>query len=300
MFRMTETTRVNSPQKTPRLPLGLKILVVDSNPNHRSRLKDILRGMEKMVDSTGERSSLHGLLDILVQTPANIVVIDINAGGDEVFDAVKTLRAHKAGMKSNFVLMGEGLTQDHVNKGRTAGIKAYLPKPFDIARLEKVLIAAAPPNTFEPETAREPSAHDPLKDTLDKLRQVTIFSGFSDNELVRLLRICKTNNFKAGTKIFKEGDDGNSLYVIVAGKLQIRKVIDGKEKVLVYMKPGDCFGEMAIIESLPRMADAVAETDCTVIEVHESVVNNNEDVLSLKLVRQIAILLAKKLRAQSR
>ncbi|MDH4248313.1 MAG: cyclic nucleotide-binding domain-containing protein [Deltaproteobacteria bacterium] len=296
---MTETTRVSVQQKSPRLPKNIKILVVDSNPNHRSRLKDILRGME-MVDMVSERSSLHGLLEILIQTPAHIVVIDTNSGGDEVFESVKALRAHKAGMKSNYVLMGEGLTQDHVNKGRAAGIKAYLPKPFDIARLEKVIIAAAPPNTFEPEAVKEAPTGDPLKDTLDKLRQVTIFSGFSDTELVRLLRICKTKNFKADTKIFQEGDDGDSLYVIVAGKLQIRKVIDKKEKVLVYMKPGDCFGEMAIIESLPRMADAVAETDCTVIEVHESVVNNNEDVLSLKLVRQIAILLAKKLRSQSR
>ena len=297
---MTESTKVSAQAKQLRLPKNLKILVVDSHPNHRSRLKDILREME-MVESVSERASLHGLLDILIQSPAHIVVIDTNTGENEVFEMIKGLRAHKAGMRSNFVLMGEGLTQDHVNKGRAVGVKAYLPKPFDIARLEKVIIASAPPNTFEPEVAtRDGAQHDPLKDTLDKLRQVTIFAGFSDTELVRLLRICKTKNFKAGTKIFQEGDDGSSLYVIVAGKLQIRKVIEGKEKVLVYMRPGDCFGEMAIIESLPRMADAVAETDCTVIEVHESVVNNNEDVLSLKLVRQIAILLAKKLRAQSR
>jgi hypothetical protein len=43
----------------------------------------------------------------------------------------------------------------------------------------------------------------------------------------------------------------------------------------------------------------LAATDCTVIEVNESVVNNNEDIISLKLVRQIAILLARKLRQQS-
>ena len=296
---MTETTKTQAQQKHARLPKNLRVLVVDSNPNHRSRMKDILRAME-MVDSVSERSSLHGILDTLIQSQQDIVVLDTNAGENEVFDAVKKLRAHKAGMKSNYVLMGEGLTQAHVTKGREAGVKVYLPKPFDIARLEKVIIAAAPPNAFEEETPRESAQGDPLRETLDKLRQVTIFAGFSDNELIRLLRICKTKNFKAGTKVFQEGDDGSSLYVIVSGKLQIRKVIDGKEKVLVNMKSGDCFGEMAIIESLPRMADAVAESECTVIEVHESVVNNNEDVLSLKLVRQIAILLAKKLRAQSR
>ena len=70
-------------------------------------------------------------------------------------------------------------------------------------------------------------------------------------------------------------------------------------RVLVRMSPGDCFGEMAIIDAEPRSADAVATTDCIVIEVNESIVNSNEDILSLKLVRQIAILLAKKLRLQS-
>jgi serine/threonine-protein kinase len=135
-----------------------------------------------------------------------------------------------------------------------------------------------------------------LRDTLDKLRRVSLFSGFSDPELIRLLKICRTRNFEAGAYIFHEGEQGNSLYVLVAGKLEIRKEENGASRVLVEMHPGDCFGEMAIIDDEPRMADAVAATDCTLIEVNESVINNNEDIISLKLVRQIAILLAKKLR----
>ncbi len=56
---------------------------------------------------------------------------------------------------------------------------------------------------------------------------------------------------------------------------------------------------MAIIDSEPRMADAVAASEATVLEVNQSIINDNEDITSLKLVRQIAILLVKKLRASS-
>ncbi|MDH5751490.1 MAG: cyclic nucleotide-binding domain-containing protein [Deltaproteobacteria bacterium] len=295
---MSQTTTVSEQQKSTRVPKDLRVMVVDPQPNHRSRIKDILRAME-MVGTISERSSPIGLVDILSRNPMDVVLLDRHTGEMDVFEVIQKAREHPAGKAANFILMGEGLTQNHVQKGKTVGVRGYLPKPFDIARLEKVLIQAAPANTFVDESTPEEAARGHMKDTLDKLRQVTVFGGFSDTELVRLLRIARTKNFPAGTKIFAEGDPGDSMYVIVAGKLEIRKIINGQEKVLVYMKPGDCFGEMAIIEQVPRMADAVAVQDCTVIEVHESVVNNNEDVLSLKLVRQIAILLAKKLRKQS-
>ena len=89
------------------------------------------------------------------------------------------------------------------------------------------------------------------------------------------------------------------MFVVVTGQVDIRKVIGGEDRVLVSMGSGDCFGEMAIIDASPRMADAVAATPTSAIEVAAGIVNNNEDIISLKLVRQIAILLAKKLRLQS-
>jgi len=298
------TVTVSSEQSSKDLSaLRLKILVIDPEPNSRSRLKDILRGME-MVESAQDRPSAHSLHDILLTSAIDVVMIDQNPGTGDVFEVVKAIKSDKrVADRVNFLLMGNHLNQEMVVKGRTVGIRSYLPKPFDIAKLEKALTIAIPPErraAASPAKAEGGGQFSPqLKETLDKLRQVSLFTGFSDNELVRLLKICKSRNFKAGTKVFADGDAGESLYVIVSGQVEIRKVIDGREKVLVNMRAGDCFGEMAIIDSSPRMADAVAATDCTVIEVHESTVNNNEDVLSLKMVRQIAILLAKKLRKQS-
>jgi serine/threonine-protein kinase len=126
-----------------------------------------------------------------------------------------------------------------------------------------------------------------------------LFAGFSDPELVRLLKICRSKNLNSGELVFPEGAKGDALYVVVAGAVDIKKNIGGEHKTLVSMNPGDCFGEMAIIDDSPRMADAVANGKCSLIEVSASIINNNEDIISLKLTRQIAILLAKKLRSQS-
>lgn len=292
---MSETRATGSASKTADSP-ALKVMIIDSNPESRHRLVDILRGME-MIDAVSDRGSPRGILEVLAANPVNVIIIDQNPGTGDVYDVVKLIRSKAEGADTGYVLMGEHVDEEAIRKGGAVGMRGFLPKPYDIRAVEKALMDAAGARTAE--SPATDAARDGLKDTLAKLRRVSLFSGFSDPELVRLLKICRTRNFEAGSHVFRDGERGRSLYVLVAGKLEIRKQIEGKNRVLVEMHPGDCFGEMAILDSEPRSADAVAATACTAIEVNESVVNNNEDIISLKLVRQIAILLAKKLRQQS-
>jgi hypothetical protein len=215
-----------------------------------------------------------------------------------VFQIVRAIRGKPVGARVGVVLIGDDLNADVRRQGRQAGVAAFLQRPYDLGSVEAALLVATAPSPEEPgdESAR---AREALLDTLHRLRKVSLFAGFSDADLVRLLKICRSRRFSAGTCVFREGEVARSLYVLVAGRLEIRTAVDGVPQVLVEMGPGDCFGEIAIVDTAPRSADAVAATDCIVIEVAESVVNNNEDLLSLKLVRQIAILLAKKLRRQT-
>lgn len=290
---MSESTVTVSESKTVKPAAPLKLMVIDSNTNTRHHLVDTLRGLE-IVEFVSDRGSPHSILDILSDNPVDVVIFDENPGGGDVFEIVKAIKSKAVGAKINFILMAETINDEVKKKGREAGIKGFLPKPYRIAEIEQALVDAA---GAAPEKEAVPAkVPDALRETLDKLRKVSLFSGFSDPELVRLLKICRTRPFKAGSYVFREGEKGYSLYVLVAGRLEIRRKIDGEDKVLVEMRPGDCFGEMAIIDDEPRMADAVAASDCMAIEVNESVINNNEDIISLKLVRQIAILLAKKLR----
>ena len=73
-------------------------------------------------------------------------------------------------------------------------------------------------------------------------------------------------NYAPLSKIFSEGEPGRTMYVIQDGEVEIRKKT-GKNsyKVLVTLKAGDFFGEMAIIENKPRTATAVAKVASTLI-----------------------------------
>lgn len=277
-----------------RKPARVRVLVIDPYPVTRVRVKDTLRGLE-MIDSVGEKSSAQGVVELLGDIPFNVVMIDEEPGEGNVFDIVKEFRRHPAGRKPVFVLVCSQVNDEIRQRGQEAGIRSYLVKPFDLRAMEKALLEALAPDAV----AAPREAPEGLKDTLSKLRQVSLFSGFSDTELVRLLKICRSRNLPAGEFIFRDGDKGESLFVLVTGQIDIRKRIGGEDRLLVSMHPGDCFGEMAIIDSSPRMADAVAAGRCALIEVDASIIHNNEDIISLKLTRQIAILLAKKLRAQS-
>ena len=72
--------------------------------------------------------------------------------------------------------------------------------------------------------------------------------------------------FKAGQVIFKAGDEGTEFYVVDKGKVSIRL----GNRTLDVLGEGQIFGEMALIDSGPRSAAAVAETDCTVVPVSEN------------------------------
>ncbi len=75
-----------------------------------------------------------------------------------------------------------------------------------------------------------------------------------------------TQRINPGEAVFREGEPGSVMYVIVEGEIEIRKKT-GKAsfKTLVTLRKGDFFGEMAIIEQKPRTATAIARTQCNLI-----------------------------------
>ena len=88
--------------------------------------------------------------------------------------------------------------------------------------------------------------------------------------------------FDKGAELFQEGDVGHEMYLIQEGEVRIVKMIRGEEKPLATLKPGDFFGEMAIVNKQPRSANAIANTDlkCIVIDskVFETILKNHTSV----------------------
>ncbi len=102
-----------------------------------------------------------------------------------------------------------------------------------------------------------------------KLADMDIFSQMPEN-LVRLIRTAtRTEHFNAGDVIFKKGDRGAALFLLLEGEVDIRlDTTKHHYKRLAKYTPGTLFGEVAFLNPGERTADAVAVTDCILEELH--------------------------------
>jgi CRP-like cAMP-binding protein len=84
-----------------------------------------------------------------------------------------------------------------------------------------------------------------------------------------------TQIFETGTVIFKEGDKGALMYILVKGCVELRKKVEGGETVLKLVKtPNEFFGEMSLIDGRPRSATAVASERTSLITVDDAIFDN--------------------------
>lgn len=72
--------------------------------------------------------------------------------------------------------------------------------------------------------------------------------------------------FQRGSVIFAEFDVGESFYLVQSGRVRLIKIINGKERYLDVLQPGEIFGEMSILDNSPRSASAVAYDDVVALE----------------------------------
>jgi len=289
---------MQSPGAKPPIGQGdVKILVIDPKPQSRSVLKGSLRGLD-LVDSVLERASPQDLLQILRESPVHLVFVEQDLGAEDPLQTVQTVLQQPMLDKPRFILISQKIEPDTRARAVAAGVKGFLTKPFDMRQLERT-IREALDLRGSAAAASPPPASGPNRELLDRLRKVSLFQGFTDAEMIRLLRIIQVRQFIANQYVFREGEPGDKMYVLVSGLVEIRQTRDGQEKTLVQMKPGDCFGEMAIIDSRPRPADAYVVATCMVIEVKAETIHQNDDWIALKLVRQLAILLTQKIRRMS-
>lgn len=100
------------------------------------------------------------------------------------------------------------------------------------------------------------------------IAHVPIFKGLVQGELTNFL--CHSQQFvlAQGTEIFREGDPSRLTYVVLRGSVEVSQLADLTSPVGVF-GPGECFGEMALADSLPRSATAVAKENCVLLAFSE-------------------------------
>ena len=89
---------------------------------------------------------------------------------------------------------------------------------------------------------------------LDELRKIPLFADLSEEDLERLYKMAETVSIPAGELVLREGDQGDSLFVVLDGELEVTKRQGSQDVLLALYKPGQFFGEMALLEQAPRSA----------------------------------------------
>src|SRR5512139_1881054 len=120
-----------------------------------------------------------------------------------------------------------------------------------------------------------------------------LFCQLSPEELSALRQIARERAFGACQTIFDEGDQGNGMYVVRDGLVEISTLVGPKvRRVFSRITPGDMFGEMAVLDDKPRSARAVAlkETAAYFVSREEILaLLKRSPVLSHSLLREISL-----------
>ncbi len=112
-------------------------------------------------------------------------------------------------------------------------------------------------------------------------------------EINFLSSLATEETYLPGETIFLEGNDGDKMYVVAEGQVMISKSIEGAgEEALSFLKRGDYFGEMSLIDKQPRSADAKAhpEEGAVVLGLRHDVVEQILDIDRLSSIRLLKIL----------
>ncbi len=155
---------------------------------------------------------------------------------------------------------------------------------------EKVRDANEQLKLFFQEDAKRGAGRKRAADQKREIQQVTVKSedkvdlfrerGLSAAEMKLLATFSSEERFREGSMIFREGERGEKLYIVLDGRVRISKFIPGVgEEALTVLDRGDFFGEMALIDDKPRSADGKAhEGDATVLSIDRATLN---EILSM-------------------
>lgn len=135
------------------------------------------------------------------------------------------------------------------------------------------------------------------------LKSLHLLDQIPEDKLSALGEFLKPILLQAGAVIFNEGTKGNSLYFVSSGQIRISKAVSGKiSKDLALLGPGDCFGEMALVEETARSASAIAAAPSVIFELGRADMNRwlkSHPELAMEFFSELVQLQSKRLRRTS-
>jgi CRP-like cAMP-binding protein len=125
------------------------------------------------------------------------------------------------------------------------------------------------------------------KQLLAVLAAVPLFEGLSRRQLKQVADLAEVASFMAGATLVKEGEPGESFFVILTGEAKVKV----KGRTVNRAIPGDHFGEISLLDGGPRTASVVSETPMTVLMIERPAFQKllrKDPSLSMQLLKSMA------------
>ena len=145
--------------------------------------------------------------------------------------------------------------------------------------------------------------HDPeILQKLGFLREISLFDGIKKGQLIHVLESLQERTYLKGETIFAQGDIGRALFIVFSGKIALSRLdpVAQKSDVIAEVNPGEYFGEMALLEEMPRTATASAAEDTKVFMLFKIKLDSllfSRPKIGVVIASQLARILSARLRA---
>ncbi len=140
-----------------------------------------------------------------------------------------------------------------------------------------------------------PKGDKKVEDIIDLLCQVPFFHNFTREQIESLGLASSIIKVPEGKVIVTEGDIDDTFYILLNGKVKIRK----NGKVIAKIRAGECFGEMAYIAGKARIASATAHTNCLLMKISATLMDKAPDAVQLLFFKNFARTLSYRLEKSS-
>jgi ATP-binding cassette subfamily B protein len=99
-----------------------------------------------------------------------------------------------------------------------------------------------------------------------RLGEISVFTALDESHLAAIADRFVTERYPRGKRMIEEGDPGDKLYILARGSAEVRKRdADGEERTIAVLEDGDVFGEIALLDDVPRNASVVARAPCLLL-----------------------------------
>jgi CRP-like cAMP-binding protein len=99
------------------------------------------------------------------------------------------------------------------------------------------------------------------------LRRIKILADMEEKQLESFIQFMEVVTVRPYTEVFRKGEHGDAMYLVLEGELRARVIVDNKETTLSTIRVGEFFGEISLLDAGPRSADVIANSESRLLKI---------------------------------